>query len=655
MLYLAENIRQLSPHVRLQLAFSQLLVLLPFVFLLPPQISLLIFLAPFWVFTRLATNKNSQLNRFVIVGICILVSALVFLQYNTFRGKDAGVALITAMYSLKILESWRYRDFNLLITLSFFISAMAFLFSQSFLLVGYIFVVYGRLLHTLTKGNAHQSSQVSWRQSSKLILYAIPIIAVLFVFFPRLSEPLWRMPGQLAAGTGLSDSMTPGDINALNLLDDPAFRVKVADGQMIPAERRYWRGLVFENFNGLTWQRDPLRESIAADFKFDIQNAIQYTVTYEASQQPWLVGLDVPILFNGDSFAYSDGTIRSPKKIRQRVRYQALSVSGYSLEKELSPIVREMNLALPEEGNTQARQWAIEQRSLVDSDADFIAFLMRHINQEPYFYTLTPPIMNQEMVDDFWFNRRSGFCEHYASSVAFILRAANIPARVVTGYHGGEYNELGEYYLVRQWDAHAWVEYWQADTGWQRLDPTAAIATFRIDDALLAEVGERGLLFDQMPDADPLSFGLFEYWQQWSDSVNNFWNEWVIDFSSDTQVDIFNWLNLSKMPRSLVYILVLATVALMIFILSRRLIFRSERVDSIAKSYRLFLRKLRRRDIHKRDNEGPDAFMHRVLQRLPEQREQLLLIHQQYMNLRYRSERIDAAALKRFKRSVAQF
>ncbi|WMS87476.1 DUF3488 and transglutaminase-like domain-containing protein [Pleionea litopenaei] len=663
MRYLPQNIRVLAPGARKQLVITQLLVLLPFAILMPPQIAIFLFLAPLWVLFRLQANRPSQVNRYLVIGLCIGFSVFVFLQFKTFRGKDAGVALIVAMYSLKILESWKYRDFNLVVTLGFFIASMTFLFSQSFLLVVYVFLVFGRLVYTLMKGNTHQSDKIEWSQSAKLLIYSLPIIVVLFVFFPRLSEPLWKMPGKLAAGSGISDSMTPGDITDLNLLDDPAFRVKVDTDIQLADRQLYWRGLVFENFDGLTWRQDDRRETIPK--QFDIQGAdiVRYTVTLDATQQAWMFGLDVPVGYNDQFNASSAGVIISPKKIRQRVRYEGLSILNLNLEPELTPIAREINLFLPDDSNERARSWAIEQRARFTSDQAFVEFLLTFINQQPFYYTLTPPIMQSNMVDDFWFNHRKGFCEHYSSSVAFILRSANIPARIVTGYQGGEYNNIGEYYLVRQRDAHAWVEYWQESTGWTRLDPTSAVAPSRIDESLLSEMSQRGFLFDSIPDAVLLDLDWLDYFSQWSDNLSSFWNDWVIDFNSDSQFSLFKRLNLEKVPKQYLYLSVILVVALLFWFLSRRLISQHEKLDEAALIYQRLLKKLTKKGLTKRPSEGPSSFIHRASLAIDEpinpsdpkaasKASDLREIHQLYMDIRYIDKAPSREKLERFKRLV---
>ncbi len=652
MLMLPETQRVIQLSDRSFLVVIQLIVLFPLFWFLPIGATLLAALPLSWVLYASYRKQSADMNRWLLMAISILAGIIVFLQFGTFRGKDAGVSLFVVMYSLKILESKKYRDLNLLLTLGFFVHSMTFLFTQSWLAVVYMFFAYGAIVYSLMRFNAIKRQGISWKASGKLLLYSLPIVILLFLFFPRLPGPLWKMPNQNVAGSGVTDSMTPGDINALNLLDGPAFRVKFENNSISTSEM-YWRGLVFDDYDGFTWRSSDANLNIDPQLEFSEESKQSYTITLEPTRQRWLFALDVPQSTTPGIKINSDRTISAPFKIEERIRYRVTSDTGAVIKPPLSEAQRQQNLQLPEDNNPQARQWAEAQFENIGTAREFVAFLLRHINTEPFYYTLTPPIMQENMVDDFWFDKQQGFCEHYAGSVAFMLRAVGVPARVVVGYHGGEFNQVGEYYLVRQRDAHAWLEYWQDDAGWVRVDPTSAIDPSRIDDSLLEEVGSRGFLFDALPDAAQFQVGVFDYMAQWMDNAESFWQEWVIDFNQSRQWSLMKNFKLDKVPSSLVHLSILILVAVAILLISKRLSRQPGYKDKVGELYGVLLKKLARRGLSKQPSEGSQTFIQRAISERPDWRDRLGPILRDYQQLRYHpSNRLEPVILKRFKKSV---
>lgn len=637
MLVLPENQRLLSIDRRKQLALAQLVVLFPLLFSLPAVIAVLILLPPGWVLFCSLKNRKAQVNRWLLVGLTLAVAVLVWRYFGTLRGKDAGVALIAVMYSLKILESWKYRELNLLLTLGFFVLSMSFLFTQSFWLLLYMFAAYGFLLLVLMKANAYENLAFNWRTSAKLLAWTLPLMILMFLFFPRLPGPLWKMPGQSSAGTGISDSMTPGDIGVLNLSNDPAFRVKfIEEPTLLPAQL-YWRGLVFENYDGLTWRADPRRREISATVDYEDENLLSYFVTLEATRQRWLFGLDIPIEIDANARGRSDGTFVSRFDINKRVRYQMTSALNSVIEPELSSVAREINLSIPGNSNPQAVQWSQEQYAQIKDPKNYVDFLLRYINQQPFYYTLQPPIMAEQMVDDFWFNHKRGFCEHYASSMVFMLRAAGIPARVITGYQGGEYNAIGDYYLIMQRDAHAWLEYWLDGSGWIRVDPTSAIAPSRIEPSLLEEIGQRGWLFDSLPDVEMVEQNWVDYARHWMDNANTFWREWIIDFNQSSQWDLLSALKLNQIPKYFLYTSIIILISLVSVFIWFKLAWKPRVRDRLSKVMYKLLGFLKAQGIEKAPGEGILSFTQRVSQQKSGWREPLQSIAAEYMRLRFGS------------------
>ncbi len=647
MLQLPEHQRMLNPDVLKRLAVVQLLILLPIAYVLPLVFTPLILAAPVWVALRIQFRRSPRINRWLLIAITLLTAVLVWRYFGTIRGRDAGVALIGVMYSLKILESQKYRDLNLLLTLGFFVISMAFLFNQSFILMLYMFALFLLIVHSLMLVNANNTIHMQWKLGAKILVLTLPLMIILFLFFPRLPGPLWKMPNQSSAGTGISDSMTPGDIGALNLSELPAFRVKFNSQQKPLASQLYWRGLVFENYDGLTWREDEQRNNIfnpifiAPEQLSD--SAFDYAITLEPSRQRWLFALDIPVNLPNRNrrLIQSDATFKSPIKINKRIKYQVISDTQQPLEQQLSPIARQINLALPEEGNDQSRVWATQQYALVNDPQEFVNFLLRYINNEPYFYTLQPPIMLEDMVDDFWFNHKKGFCEHYAGAMTFMLRAAHIPARVVTGYQGGEYNPVGDYYLIMQRDAHAWIEYWVEDKGWIRVDPTSAIAPFRIDESLLQEMGARGFLFDELPSAEMLESDWLDYARQWMDNANTFWREWVIDFDQSNQFNLFKKFNLDGFSKRVIYVIGGVVFIFIVALIGWRIMRNYEPQDDTAKAFNQLLKLLKSKGFEKPVQQGAQSFLQEVWSKKPQWKSSLEPILKTYLHLRYKTNQPD--------------
>ncbi len=655
MLIMPEQQRVLTKDIVSLLAIVQCAVLLSFVPLVTPIIASVMIISPAIILVRARLNKSYALNRWLKIAITVSAALLVFYEFKTFRGKDAGVALIVVMYSLKILESKNYRDLNVILTMGFFISPMSFLFTQSPIAVLYSFFVFGLIVYALFRANSVQVISVNWRKSAKLIFACLPIMIFLFLFFPRLSQPLWRMPGQDIAQTGISDSMTPGDIGGLNLSDEPAFRVQFIDNQLVDFPL-YWRGLVFDEYDGLTWRRSERELDELSEFETNPeslnQQVINQQITLEPTQNKFLFGLDRPIKSGQKLAIKTNYTFESRFKINQRIKYDIASVPDKVIGLTLSDSERSANTAIPNSGNEQARDWARANFLKLSEPAEFVLFLQRFIHQNEYFYTLSPPIMRENMIDDFWFNHRKGFCEHYASSFVFMLRAVGIPARVVVGYQGGEYNPIGNYYLIRQSDAHAWAEVWLEKRGWVRVDPTAAIHRSRILDDLVSEVGLRGFLFDQLPVADLIQVSWLDYPRQWLDNANRVWKDWIIDFNSQSQFNIHKWLNLDKLTKPLLIVLFLFIALIITYIITRQFQPRSKKLDELSKSMEKLLIMLQKNGWVKPPGQTVEAFLNQVKVNNLEFEAKLVSIAQDYSKARYKSDYFNQRQLTNIQRKI---
>ncbi|MCO7222960.1 DUF3488 and transglutaminase-like domain-containing protein [Pleionea sp. CnH1-48] len=637
MLILPESQRQVQSLLRIRLAIVQICVLLPIIFSLPLQFGVIIAFAPLWTIVRIHLKQSPMLGRWLLVAITVISAAAVWFHFGTFRGRDAGVSLVAVMYSLKILECRHYRDVNLLLTLAFFMLAMNFLFTQEIWAVFYLLAALLLITHTLMYANANDVSKVEVKKGAKILLYSIPVMMFFFVFFPRLSGPLWHIPSSQSAGTGVSDSMTPGDIGALHLIDEVAFRVKFLDASPEPGDL-YWRALVFENYDGLSWTQDRRRNDIPLARQEAEGDVLRYEITLEATKQRWLYGLDLPVSTPPGTRLKSDGTFSAARRVEKRIRYRGSSVTRMPLEVELPPLSRTINTELPSSGNDEAKQWARETYAQFNDTTNYVNYLLRFIYEQPFFYTLTPPILKEDMVDNFWFGTRRGFCEHYASSFVYMLRAVGIPARVVVGYHGGDYNALGDYWIITQAEAHAWAEYWMEGKGWVRVDPTAAIAPHRVEQQLLNQVGLRNFLFDDLPVADFMAESGLNIAQLWLDNVNRAWQDWVIDFNQSKQFDLFNQLKPDSWGLGRLFGISVVGILLFLAVIAWRMSRSRESLDHVARSYLILTRRLAKKGFEKHHYEGPQDFVHRVIREKPQWSGELNPILRLYLKLKFSND-----------------
>ncbi len=512
-------------------------------------------------------------------------------QYGSVNGISPGTALLSVMASLKLLETRLRRDQFVLLFIAIFL-VMSSLLREQYLwsmpyLLGAVWLIMTAWLRLAA------STEVSARESAltagRLIAYALPVMLVMWVLFPRISTPFWSIPtAGGSASSGLSDQMSPGDISNLSLSDAVAFRVQFANNPP-PPQQRYWRGLVLQRFNGRSWSSpEPSFTSRGLERIRTSGEAINYQVTLEPTQQRWIFALDIPTRWSlTDTAIGPQQQLTRRKPVDNRLIYTASSYTDYQTDVDLSERAQEYYLHLPS-GNRKTTEFAHQLRQQFISDSDLINAVMAHFRTEAFYYTLRPPSLGTNPVDRFMFDTRRGFCEHYASAFTVIMRAAGIPARVVLGYQGGEINPLGNYLIVRQSDAHAWSEVWLSGHGWVRIDPTSAVAPERI---------ESGISASRFSDAG-LSWGLTAPSQllhkiglAW-DAINTRWNEWVLGYGPENQTNFLEWLGMHspdwrKMMLSLVVAVTLLVIAISGFMMLR---YRAPRKDAAALLYKRFVR-----------------------------------------------------------------
>ena len=618
------------PWTLLALAFA----LLPHVPYLPVWITGALLACAVWRYSIEVRRKPlpPALLRASLALACFLG---VLYTYSTISGVGPGSALLAIMAALKLLETRQRRDQFVLLFIAIFLVMSSllreqYLWSLPYLLLGVILIMTAWLK---TAADDAEPLRRSLGTSSRLVMYAAPLALAMWIFFPRISTPFWAVPIDTGtAVSGLSDTISPGDISTLSKSDAVAFRVKF-EGAVPEPQARYWRGLVLHRFDGRTWSgiSEPRISSGARKNTETVGNPVHYEVTLEPTRQHWVFALDIPYHWELEStFLGPQHQLTRVHPVDQRVAYKAVSYTDYRIDREMHPYRRNWYLEFPEPRNPRTAELARSMRAAADSDEAFIRAVLTRFNEEEYYYTLEPPPLGSNPVDRFLFQTRSGFCEHYASAFALMMRAAGIPARVVVGYQGGELNPMGDYMIVRQADAHAWTEVWLEGAGWRRVDPTAAVAPERVD------AGRTGAMFDGTAAAWGLSAPsrlLHNLVLTW-DAANAKWNEWVLGYGPENQERFMDWLGMDDPDwrQMMLTLVAIVTGLTMLISLALMLRYRPPPRDRAAVLYEKFVRKS---GLKPATGETPRAFAGRIQRdsRLPA--DSVRNITDTYLDVRY--------------------
>lgn len=566
----------------------------------------------------------------------------------------SSVALLWIMASIKPMEIRTYRDEMVTIFIIYFLSVSCLFFSNT-LAVG-LYMAMSLCVTTAVMIHIHHPPgklRVKLGLSAGLMLKALPLALILFMVLPRIQGSLWGLRSTTEAQSGFSDRLAPGNVTRLVRSNAIAFRAKF-DGRIPEPEHLYWRGLVFWQFDGRAWHRGDHSLNIALPIKGHRSTA--YTVTLEPHNHRWLFALDLPYDSDPNTLLLSDQTLLSRWKVRRRLKYQLKSYMSYT-----TGPVREWEsaaLQLPRDKNPAAIALARNWRSTSATPAQYINTALNYFRNSEFSYTLNPPPLGEESIDDFLFRTRKGYCEHYASAFTYLMRAAGIPARMVAGYLGGELNPYGEYLIVRQSDAHVWVEVWLSGKGWVRTDPTLAVAPQRVEQGLAASLApeERSIL-RFLGARGPLA----NYWINirlgW-DAFNNQWNKWILGYSSTRQNTLLAKFGIKADTRKgLAAAIILATAAMILIALcyfigtSKK---AAAKQDAVQKAYLAFCAKLARIGLARKPSQGPLDYTATVVALRQDLKTSVLDIINLYIRLRYgrggnRGDR------KRLKAMVRQF
>ena len=576
-----------------------------------------------------------------------------FQTYGRIFGREAGVTLLIIMAALKLLEMRNQRDVVLCIYLGFFLVITNFLFSQSIPLGIYMLACVWIFVATMvgfSRIGRAPTLMERLRPAGMLLVQALPLMVAFFILFPRMPGPLWALPQDSRSGqTGLTDSMSPGNITNLIKSDSIAFRVHFED-QLPPYQSLYWRGPVLAEFDGGTWRMSDLAIHSRLDFPVREQPT-RYTVTLEPHNKGWMFALDVPGEVPSGAYILADLQMRSYRPVNERIRYELTSYLKYQYGHRPAAVTHAPALKFDPGRNPRTialgRQWAQE-----DPDPRSILSKAGKLFATGYTYTLEPPSLDRvNPYDDFLFNARQGFCEHYAGSFVLLMRAAGIPARVVTGYQGGEVNPLNNELIVRQADAHAWAEVWVPQEGWVRIDPTATVSPTRVENGVNAALGPIGVV-PSLIAADPLGLlaNMRFAWQM----MNSNWNEWVVGYNVERQRQFFSRFGFARVDwRTLAFWLMIATFAVggavTIGLVVRE---RPPKPEPSLSAWNQVCARLAEAGLAREPHEGPLDFLRRVAGVRPDLATGLEEITRRYVDARYGAgaSRDELRALQRLAR-----
>ncbi|MET0331955.1 MAG: DUF3488 and transglutaminase-like domain-containing protein [Dyella sp.] len=578
--------------------------------------------------------------------MALLVAALVF-SYGNLFGREPGAALIVGMLVLKLLESERERDARVGAAFACFALMSALLLDQG--LLSTLIVALGLLpalatLHALQPARASRSLAWELLPALRLLAVALPLALLAFVLVPRLSSPLWGTPNAPTARTGLSDRMSPGDFTELLTDDRPAMRVDFDHPPPTPAQR-YFRAYVLWHYDGRNWSGLDRRRGLAPA-EIDAPDSFAYRISLEPNQQRVLPALDMPLTAPDGARLLADREVLADKPVDTTRNYALRSTLRYRLQPSLDQTSRRLGLQLPGGFNprtlTLGRQW--RQRYGNDEAIAQIGLALFH--DGGFSYTLAPPALGRDAMDDFLFTTHQGFCEHYASAFTLLMRAAGIPARVVTGYQGGYWNTLGHYLLVRQSDAHAWVELWLAGRGWVRFDPTAAVRPERLSLGAAAAAGDQ----EGWSGRDWLR----EWRNRW-DVVNRWWNQGVIGFDALRQRGLLTPFGISEVDSTVLAALLAASGGLFGGLGLAWALRRRGKRDRLRECMRQIEGRLARAGVERRRGEGPQHYLQRAARALPTQRRKIEKLMANYLEASYAQDIPAPESLLALRRELRDF
>lgn len=604
-------------------------------------------------------------NRWLIYLFAALGFSVSAWIYGAPLGRDPGVAFLIVLVGLKCLEINAVRDLRIVLLLGLFMIITHFLYADGIswiLPLLALVVALTWLLMQIEHADPRRFVNSDLKLAGKMLVQALPFVLILFYLFPRLSGSIFLFQADTNdAVTGLNETLNMGTISNLIQSQEIAFTATFFNQNVPPPAERYWRGGVFWVTDGRQWSRGKFAPFLnLPPYKADLRGQIyHYEIELAPTGQNWLYSLDFPISIPGNSRIDTDHHVYTTRPIDQPYRYELIS-NVAPIQEPLSDIAKWQSLNLGGTVITPRLDTLVQQfAENANSSTEIAQRVLNYFNQNDFVYTLKPPLLQGDApVDEFIFESRRGFCGHYASSFATIMRSIGIPARIVVGYLGGEYNPRSDQIVVRQSDAHAWAEIWNAEQGWTRVDPTAAIAPERIEFPIDFDTSinaDSVVLFSARDFVGLRRLGIELVWLK--DAIKAKWNRWFVAFDGSRQRQLLESFGLDKLDARLLsigaFIGALGLLTIISLVLFRRERIRPDLVDQI---YTEFCQKLRKRGLARRDNEGPLDFANRVVTRLPGLRDEVRLITLEYIALQYATnEAAGKNELTRFKKRVRKF
>jgi protein-glutamine gamma-glutamyltransferase len=612
----------------------------------------LLLVAPWRMWSRARSDK--AISAWFRVPMVFALVAAIVVHYGNLFGREPGSALACGLLMLKLLESEKIRDARAAIGFAAFVLMSALLFTQT---MAFTLALCISLIPLLAALMALQPAPISTgnrlivelRSGAMLLGLGLPLAIAAFLFVPRLSSPMWGSPGGLAdSRTGLSDSMSPGSMTDLLIDDSPAMRVHF-DGAVPPNAERYFRALVLWDFDGTTWNRVEQRPQQSSEVVESTGDELSYEVTLEPTSRPWLAALDVPLDTPERSRMSNDRTLYARNSIDQLRQYRVRSALDYRLAASIAPRDRRRALRLPDGFNPKTTSLALKWRAEGKDDSAVVKSALDLFNAS-FTYTLSPPLLGRDSVDDFLFDTQAGFCEHYSAAFVVLMRSAGIPARVVTGYQGGWWNALGEYLLVRQSDAHAWSEVWLQGRGWVRVDPTASVNPVRVEaGAAAANSGS--------------AWSVGSWWlgmRNQLDVINRMWTQTIVQFSALRQKNLLTSFGISRAEQRDL-LLVLIGVVGTVLVLATFWVLRTGEIrkgDTLDAAWRMLRRRMARSGLPMHgESEGPLDYLKRIRLSIRDgpARRQLDELIRHYVELRYARREPVEADVQDLTRKIREF
>jgi transglutaminase-like putative cysteine protease len=601
-----------------------------------------------------------------IRAVIVLVSIVAITStYKQWFNLEPMVTLLALAFVLILLEVNNQRDAIKVVFIGYFVTSCAFLFEQGIVVtIASLFVIWflTACLLVLHGSHIHFISRRSFRIVSILLVQAVPLMLLMLFVFPRVGT-LWSVPLKNdSAVTGVSDSMSPGDFSNLTRSRKLAFRVSFKDNKLPEPSERYWRGLVFTEFDGRRWDRLK-NENLFAVNKVnattyiptdlnDQSSVFNYEIVLEPTNTPWLYALPLATINDNRLKRTSTNELWLNNPVTQRIKYEVYSSLNYQANEQQERL--QQALSLPQGFNPKTIETAKLWRSEVSSNDEYINKVLNFYNQS-FTYTLSPPKVGFHTADDFLFTTQSGFCEHYASSFVVLMRAVGIPARVVTGYQGGEWNAEDNYLLVRQYDAHAWAEVWLDGEGWIRFDPTAAVAPNRIEQGGLLDslsVNDQELLDSTILPSLAWINSLSLKW----DSLNYSWQRWVLSYDQQQQSrflkDFFGEITATRLA-----LLLIVPAIFMLFIFSFFTLKNSMRpMSQELRLYNFLCKRLKKKGVAINAGDTIGSIFVKAYQKLPSAKPQLLSIESDFNAILYSQEiTLSTEKYRHIKRNIKNF